>query len=450
MNKETEWFNLTLDIISKADPETAEQIKKELEAQRSRAKCIASENYDSLSVLAAASSLTIGKYSEGTIGHRYYSSCEQVDAIEQLAADRAKELFNAEYAYVQPNSGTDANTIAYSALINYLETEKNWPKDTKPRLLSLDVKAGGHLTHSNPINIVSRLFEVHTYGVEDDGWLDYDNIRRKALEVKPQILLAGYSAYPRKINFSKFKEIADETGALLMCDMAHFAGLVAGKAFTGAYNPIPYCDLVTSTTQKTLRSGRGGIILAKSYLSSYIDKGCPLAHGGSLNNMIAAKAVGFAEALKPEFKKYAQQTILNCKALADSLLENGINLQTGGTDNHLLLINLTNLGITGRQAESALLECNIVTNRNAIPNDPNGAWYTSGIRMGSAALTSRGFKEADMKELGEVTAAVLKNIGPVEGSKAKYTLDPEVKTKAIERIARLLATHPLYPEIETT
>lgn len=435
-----------MDMISKSDPLVAEQIRKELEEQRKRAKCIASENYDSIPVLAAASSLTMSKYSEGTIGHRYYAGCEQVDAIEKLAADRAKELFGAEYAYVQPSSGSDANMIAYSAIVHYCEQDPYFKKN-KPRLLSLDVNSGGHLTHSNPLNAVNRFFEVHTYTVNEEGWLDYDEIEKIALEVLPHVILVGYSAYPRKIDFERFQKITKKCSMILMCDMAHFSGLVAGKQFTGIYNPIPYCDIVTSTTQKTLRSGRGGIILAKECWAGWIDKACPMAHGGPLNNMVAAKAVGFAEALKPEFQEYAKQIIDNCKALADSLMENGIKLQTDGTDNHLLLINLINLGITGRQAESALLECNIVTNRNSIPNDPNGYWYTSGIRMGSAALTTRKFSTDDMKILGNLTAKVLKNIKPVENSKARYTLDIRVKNEVIEGIEELMSKHPLYPEI---
>ena len=299
MSKETEVFNGILDIISQSSPEVAEQIKQELYAQRSRLKLIASENYNSLPVLAAASALTMDKYSEGNVGKRYYSGCEQVDKIEQLAVDYAKQLFGAEYAYVQPSSGSDANLIAYYAIVKWLRDFKPdcYDRDNKPILLSMDVSAGGHLTHSNPQNIVNELFDVRTYGVNDEGFVDYDALREKVLEEEPEVILAGYSAYPRKLDFSKFREMADEVGAILMCDMAHFAGLVAGKVFTGVYDPIPYCDVVTSTTQKTLRSGRGGLILSKNYLADYISRGCPIAMGGPLNNMVAAKAVGFAEAL---------------------------------------------------------------------------------------------------------------------------------------------------------
>lgn len=459
MSIERDTFNGMLEIISKSCPEVANEIKNELDAQRSRLKLIASENYNSLPVMMAASALTMDKYSEGFLeeqpdgsykAKRYYAGCERVDKIEELAIKYAKELFGAEYAYVQPHSGSDANLIAYYAIVKWLREFKSdcYDKESKPILLSLDVNAGGHLTHSNPMNIVNELFEVHTYGVNDEGLIDYDMLKRQVLDEEPEVILAGYSAYPRKLDFSKFREMADEVGAILMCDMAHFSGLVAGKVFTGIYNPIPYCDIVTSTTQKTLRSGRGGLILAKKSFGPYINKGMPMVQGGPLNNMVAAKAVGFAEALKPEFREYAQQVVRNCQTLGECLISAGINLQTGGTDNHLLIINLTNLGLTGRQAESALLECGIVTNRNSIPNDPNGAWYTSGLRVGTAALTTRGMKEDEMITIAALISYVLHHTKPVEGSSAKYELDPEIKENVIGRVKILLEDFPLYPEIE--
>lgn len=446
----TNLFNDILTEISKSSPEVAEQIKQELVAQRNRLKLIASENYNSLPVLAAGAVLTMDKYSEGNVGKRYYSGCEQVDKIEQLAIDYAKQLFGAEYAYVQPHSGSDANLTAYYAIIDYLREimPDKYSRDERPVLLSMDVSAGGHLTHSNPMNIVNELFDVVTYTVNDDGWIDYDALRKLVIEIEPEVLLAGYSAYPRKLDFSKFREIANEVGAILMCDMAHFAGLVAGKVFTGVYDPVPYCDIVTSTTQKTLRAGRGGIILSKSYLADQISRGCPRCSGGPLNNMIASKAVGFAEALKPEFREYANQVVKNCQILADELKKAGIKLQTDGTDNHLIIINLTDLGINGRMAENALLECNIVTNRNSIPNDPNGAWYTSGLRIGTAALTTRGLKEEDMREIANCIDLVLHGIKPVEGSKIKYTLNSNLKEFVLSRVNKLLEKYPLYPEIE--
>ena len=451
MSKEAEVFNGILDIISESSPEVAEQIKEELIAQRSRLKLIASENYNSLPVLMAASALTMDKYSEGNVGKRYYSGCEQVDKIEQLAVDYAKQLFGAEYAYVQPSSGSDANLIAYYAIVKWLRDFKPdcYDRDNRPILLSMDVSAGGHLTHSNPQNIVNELFDVRTYGVNDEGFIDYDALKQKAIEEEPEVILAGYSAYPRKLDFSKFREIADEVGAILMCDMAHFAGLVAGKVFTGVYDPVPYCDVITSTTQKTLRSGRGGLVLSKNYLADYISRGCPIAMGGPLNNMVAAKAVGFAEALKPEFKEYAQQVVKNCQTLADALKVCGVKLLTDGTDNHMLIIDLTPYGLTGRQAEQALLDCGIVVNRNSIPNDPNGYWYTSGLRVGTAALTSRGMKEDEMVSIASWIALILSHTKPEGDSKAKYVFTlPETKQFILERIGELLGKFPLYPELE--
>lgn len=459
MSKESEVFNGMLDIISQSSPEVAEQIKAELEAQRSRLKLIASENYNSLPVLMAASALTMDKYSEGFLeeqpdgsykAKRYYAGCERVDKIEELAIKYAKELFGAEYAYVQPHSGSDANLIAYYAIVKWLREFKPdcYDKENKPVLLSLDVNAGGHLTHSNPMNIVNELFEVHTYGVNNEGFIDYDALRQQVLDEEPEVLLAGYSAYPRKLDFSKFREIADEVGAILMCDMAHFSGLVAGKVFTGVYDPVPYCDIVTSTTQKTLRAGRGGLILAKKEFATYINRGMPMVQGGPLNNMLAAKAVGFAEALKPEFREYAQQVVKNCQTLADALKVCGVKLLTDGTDNHMLIIDLTPYGLTGRQAEQALLDCGIVVNRNSIPNDPNGYWYTSGLRLGTAALTSRGMKENEMIAIGAVIALILSNIKAVDGSKAKFELDGKVMDYARNIVKKLLDRYPLYPELK--
>lgn len=450
MNDKMIMFNLMLNTIAESSPEVAEQIKKELASQRSSLKLIASENYNSLPVLMAGASLTMDKYSEGNVGKRYYAGCEQVDEIEKLAVDYAKQLFGAEYAYVQPSSGSDANLIAYYAIVKWLRDFKPdcYNRDARPVLLSMDVSAGGHLTHSNPQNIVNELFDVRTYGVNDEGFIDYDVLKQRVLDEEPEVILAGYSAYPRKLDFSKFREMADKVGAILMCDMAHFAGLVAGKVFTGVYDPVPYCDIVTSTTQKTLRAGRGGLILSKNWIADYISRGCPIAMGGPLNNMVAAKAVGFAEALKPEFKEYAQQVVKNCQALANSLKFCGIKLLTDGTDNHLMIVDLTPLGITGRQAEQALLDCNIVVNRNSIPNDPNGYWYTSGLRIGTAALTSRGMKENEMITIGSTIALILSSIKTVEGSKAKFELDEKVIKHAKNVIDELLDKFPLYPELE--
>lgn len=460
MNTETEFFRSALQLIKSRCPEVGEQIEEELYAQRRTLKLIASENYNSIPVLAAASALTMDKYSEGYLEEqpdgsfvpkRYYAGCERTDKIEELAVKYAKELFGAEFAYVQPHSGSDANLIAYYAIVKWLRKFKPdcYDKDNRPILLSMDINAGGHLTHSNPANIVNELFEVHTYGVNDEGFIDYDVLKQQVLDEEPEVILAGYSAYPRKLDFSKFREIANEVGAILMCDMAHFSGLVAGKVFTGVYDPVPYCDIVTSTTQKTLRAGRGGLILAKNEFAPYISKGMPMVQGGPLNNMIAAKAVGFSEALKPDFQYYADQVVRNCKELADALVYYGVKLLTGGTDNHLLIIDLTPYKITGRQAEQALLECGIVVNRNSIPNDPNGYWYTSGLRLGTAALTSRGMRGEEMREIAKLIASVLSDIKPVEGSKSQYEFKEPNTPKGIQiGVAKLLDEFPLYPELE--
>lgn len=463
MNDKTIMFNLMLNTIAESSPEVAEQIKKELFSQRNSLKLIASENYNSLPVLMAGASLTMDKYSEGFLeeqsdgsykAKRYYAGCERVDKIEELAIKYAKELFGAEYAYVQPHSGSDANLIAYYAIVKWLREFKPdcYDKESKPVLLSMSVDAGGHLTHSNPMNIVNELFEVHTYGVNNEGFIDYDALRQQVLNEEPEVILAGYSAYPRKLDFSKFKEMADEVGAILMCDMAHFSGLVAGKVFTGVYDPVPYCDIVTSTTQKTLRSGRGGLILAKKEFASYINKGMPMVQGGPLNNMVAAKAVGFAEALKPEFREYAQQVVKNCQAMADTFSRfYGLKMLTGGTDNHMIILDLTDFGITGRQAEQALLEFGIVTNRNSIPNDPNGVWSCTGLRIGPAALTSRGMKEEEMGLIADIIGNILRGVKPVGDSKSKYTFDESTELNRYcyqTSIKELLDKFPLYPELE--
>ena len=453
MSKETRWFKSTIKMIAKSNPEVAEQILDELEAQRSKIKLIASENYNSLPVLAAASSLTMDKYSEGCLeqqpdgtykSKRYYAGCERTDKIEELAANYAKKLFGAKYAFVQPSSGSDANLIAYCAMKKFLNL------DRKPRLLSMSIDCGGHLTHSNPLNVVNELFDVYTYGVNDEGWIDYEEIRKKAEEIKPDIILAGYSAYPRKIDFEEFREIARSVKALLMCDMAHFAGLVAGKVFTDKYNPIPYCDIITSTTQKTLRSGRGGLILTNnSELIGYINKACPMAHGGPLNNMIASKAVGFGEALKSEFSEYANQTVFNAQAMADTFKQLGAKVLTDGTDNHMLILDTyTSYGLTGRQAEQVLEDCRIIVNRQAIPNDKNGAWYTSGIRIGTPAITTLGMKAEQASYIAELIDYVLRHT--TGDGKAKYKISLDDMDKILEKVEMLFLGKKfrLYPSVK--
>ena len=310
------------------------------------------------------------------------------------------------------------------------------------------------MTHGDRTNISSQIFDCHFYGVDPDtGVIDYDEVRKKANEVKPLILLAGFSAYPRNLNFRKFREIADECGAVLMVDFSHPMGLLAGKVLEGDYNPVPFADIVTSTSHKTMRGPRSAFILSKSWLRPYLEKGCPLVQGGELPNMVAAKAICFKEAMTPEFKEYAHQTVRNAQVLADTLMADGIKVVTGGTDNHIVLVDVSPLGITGRQAEQMLEECGIVVNRNSLPNDPNGAWYTSGIRLGTPALTTVGMKEEDMVAIGHLISRVLHNIKPVElsnkrMSKAKASIAQEIKEDALELTGKLLSEHVPYEGIE--
>jgi glycine hydroxymethyltransferase len=409
-------------------------------------------------------------------GRRFYAGNENVDAIESLAAEEARRLFGAEYANVQPHCGADANVLAYWAILTtriegpalekYGETNlyklgsAQWAELKaelgSQRLLGLDYYSGGHLTHGYRYNLSARMFDVYGYSVsKETGLLDYDEIEKQALDVKPLILLAGYSAYPRKINFRRMREIADKAGAVFMVDMAHFAGLVAGKVFTGDYDPIPHAHVVTSTTHKTLRGPRAGLILSTAEFAEALDKGCPLTMGGPLPHVIAAKAAAFREAGTREFQDYARRIVENCQALASSCIKNGLEVLTGGTDNHLLLLNVRPLGITGRQAESALHECHITLNRNSLPFDPNGPWYTSGLRVGTAAVTTLGMGRAEMEELGAVIALVLKATGqapdakdPAKKSKARYIIDEAVKAEALDRVKKLLDRFPVYPELD--
>lgn len=464
-----------------AAPEIAASIVKELANQRKRIKLIASENYCSLPVQLTMGNLLTDKYAEGMPHHRFYAGNENVDAIEALAAEEARKVFGAEYANVQPHCGADANMLAFWAILStrveapalakYGETNLYKLSDAQwnelradlgnQRLLGLDYYSGGHLTHGYRHNVSGRMFDVYGYTVsKETGLLDYDVIEKQALEVKPLILLAGYSAYPRKIDFKRMREIADKAGAVLMVDMAHFAGLVAGKVFTGVYDPVPYAHVVTSTTHKTLRGPRAGLILSTNEFAEALDKGCPLTMGGPLPHVIAAKAVAFKEAGQPEFQQYAQRIVENAQALAAACVKGGLEVLTGGTDNHLLLVNVRTLhsgenAINGRQAESALHECNITLNRNSLPFDPNGPWYTSGLRIGTAATTTLGMGKADMEELGAVISLVLKNTSPaVDGkdpskkSKAKYVIAEKAKTEAIERVKKLLDRYPVYPELD--
>ncbi|MDR2371468.1 MAG: glycine hydroxymethyltransferase [Treponema sp.] len=461
---------------SKAAPEITASIVKELENQRRRVKLIASENYCSLAVQLAMGNLLTDKYAEGMPAHRFYAGNENVDAVESLAAEEARNLFGAEYANVQPHCGADANMLAYWAIIStrieapalekygetnlYKLTDVQW-KDLRnamgnQRLLGLDYYSGGHLTHGYRHNMSGRMFDISGYTVsKETGFLDYDEIERQALEVKPFILLAGYSAYPRKINFKRMREIADKAGAVFMVDMAHFAGLVAGKVFTGEYDPVPWAHVVTSTTHKTLRGPRAGLVLSTKEFAEALDKGCPLTMGGPLPHVIAAKAVAFREAARPEFRGYAECIVENSRTLAAACAAGGLDVLTGGTDNHLFLVNVRRLGITGRQAESSLHECHITLNRNSLPFDPNGPWYTSGLRIGTAAATTLGMGKAEMEELGKVIALVLKGTSqaqdpkdPAKKSRAKYIIDEKVKAEALSRVKKLLDRFPVYPELD--
>ncbi len=464
-------YRAVLSIVETVEPRIAGAIRSELTDQRSSLKLIASENYASPAVLLTMGSWLSDKYAEGTIGHRFYAGCQNIDTVEAVAAEHARELFGAEYAYAQPHSGIDANLVAYWAILaNRIElpeldaqgvksvndlSEEQWEalrgKFGNQRALGMSLDAGGHLTHGFRPNISGKMFHQRSYGTDPETQLlDYDAVRAAAREFKPLILIAGYSAYPRRINFATMREIADEVGATLMVDMAHFAGLVAGKVFTGDEDPVPHAHLVTTTTHKSLRGPRGGLVLATREYADSVDRGCPLVLGGPLGHVMAAKAVALAEARTQEFRAYAQAVADNAKTLADSLLRRGAKLVTGGTDNHLVLIDVTSFGLTGRQAESALLDAGIVTNRNAVPSDPNGAWYTSGVRIGTPALTTRGFGADEFDKVAELIVNVLKNSTPVIASsgqpgKAKYVLAEGVAESTKAASAELLDANPLYP-----
>jgi glycine hydroxymethyltransferase len=466
-------FRAALQVMESVEPRIAAATRKELADQRDSLKLIASENYASPAVLLTMGNWLSDKYAEGTIGHRFYAGCQNVDTVESVAAEHARELFGSPYAYVQPHSGIDANLVAYWAIlatrveapalaelgakhVNDL-SEADWEKLRatlgNQRLLGMSLDAGGHLTHGFRPNISGKMFYQRSYGTDPaTGLLDYDAVAAAAREFSPLILVAGYSAYPRRVNFAKMREIADEVGATLMVDMAHFAGLVAGKVFIGDEDPVPHAHVTTTTTHKSLRGPRGGLVLATEEFSDAVDKGCPMVLGGPLSHIMAAKAIALAEARQPAFGAYAQQVADNAKALADGFLRRGARLVTGGTDNHIVLLDVTSFGLTGRQAESALLDSGVVTNRNAIPFDPNGAWYTSGIRFGTPALTTRGFGAADFDRVAELVVDVLKNTQPAQGaagpSKAKYVLGDGTAERVHAAAAELLAANPLYPGLE--
>lgn len=393
----------TFDEIKQADPEIAQAITDEMERQNSHIELIASENWVSRAVMATMGSPLTNKYAEGYPGKRYYGGCQCVDAVEDLARDRAKKLFGCDYANVQPHSGAQANLAVFFAMLK--------PGD---KILGMNLDHGGHLTHGSPVNMSGSYFETSFYGVNDEGVIDYDAVRETALKERPKLIIAGASAYARTIDFKRFREIADEVGAYLMVDMAHIAGLVAAGLHP---SPIPYADVVTTTTHKTLRGPRGGMILCNSEAAEKFnfDKAIfPGTQGGPLEHVIAGKAVCFKEALEPEFKEYQQQIIKNAQALCKGLMARGVKIVSGGTDNHLMLVDLSQEEVTGKELEKRLDEAHITCNKNTIPNDPRSPFVTSGVRLGTPAVTTRGMKEEDMETIAEAIAMVIKEEGAVE------------------------------------
>ncbi len=396
-------------------------IQKELERQQNHLEMIASENFTSPDVMEAQGSILTNKYAEGLPGKRYYGGCEWVDQIEDLARERVKKLFNAEWANVQPHSGAQANAAVFLALLK--------PGDT---VLSLDLSHGGHLSHGSKVNMSGKWFNVRHYEVDETGRLDYDRILELAKECKPQLIICGFSAYTRTIDFGKFRYIADEVGSYLLADIAHIAGLVASGVHP---SPIPYVDVVTTTTHKTLRGPRGGLIMSNDVeMGKRLDKAVfPGTQGGPLEHVIAAKAVAFGEALKPEFREYCLKVVANAKSLGSRLIENGINIVSGGTDNHIVLLDLRSLGITGKFADQLVSEINITANKNTVPFDPESPFVTSGLRLGTAALTTRGFDEKDFVEVADIIASRLNN----------YEKDGN-KEECLRRVFKLCEGNPLY------
>jgi glycine hydroxymethyltransferase len=392
-------YMFSFDEIQTFDPELAQAMQKEFGRQEDHIELIASENFVSKAVMAAMGSPLTNKYAEGYPGKRYYGGCEFVDMAEDLAIERAKKLFGCTYANVQPHSGAQANMAVYFALVKTGET-----------VMGMNLAHGGHLTHGSPVNMSGSYYNIVPYGVNDEGYIDYDELRKIALECKPKMIIAGASAYPRKIDFKRFREIADEVGAFLMVDMAHIAGLVAAGLHE---SPIPYAHVTTTTTHKTLRGPRGGMILSSEEFATEhkLNKSIfPGIQGGPLMHVIAAKAVCFKEALDPSFKEYAKNVVDNSKALADGLMKRGFNLVSNGTDNHLMLVDLQNMGVTGKETEKLLDAANITCNKNAIPNDPASPFITSGIRLGTAAVTTRGMKVEDMDQIAEAIALLIKDV----------------------------------------
>ncbi len=411
---------MNIENIQKVDPLVAEQIELELKRQQETIELIASENCTSLAVMEACGSVLTNKYAEGKPHKRYYNGCEHIDVIEEIAQKRACELFHMDHANVQPHSGAQANMAVFMATMK--------PGD---KVLSMDLSNGGHLSHGSPVNFSGLYYDVKSYGINENGEIDYDNVRQMALEHKPKLIICGASNYSKVIDFKKFKEIADEVGALLLADIAHIAGLVAAGEHP---SPAPYCDFVTTTTHKSLRGPRGGIIMCKEEFAAAIDKAVfPGLQGGPLEHIIAGKAVALLEASKPEFKEYAKQIVKNAKALAQGLMDEGLDIVGGMTENHLMTLDLRRTGKTGKDMANVLEKVGITANKNTVPNDPQSPFVTSGIRLGTPAVTTRGFKEEDMIEVAKIIASAI------------YASDNETALNNLrERALKLCKKHPLY------
>lgn len=464
-----------LDHISTVSPEVANSIIQELKDQRSNLKLIASENFSSLAVQLAMGNLLTDKYAEGYAKHRFYAGCDNVDSVEEMAQNELLKLFGAECAYVQPHSGADANLVAFwSILVHRIQNkeveqlgkksvDELSPQDyerirqlmVNQKIMGMSLNSGGHLTHGYRHNVSSKMMQSIPYDVDPKTeMLDYAALAKQVQKEKPLILLAGFSAYPRRINFAKMREIADSVGAVLMADIAHFSGLVAGKVFTGEFDPVPYAHLVTSTTHKTLRGPRGGFVLCKKEFEEVVNKGCPLVLGGPLPHVMAAKAIAFKEASTQQFRDYSKNVVNNASTLAARLQEKGGRVTTGGTENHLMVLDISKFGITGRQAETALRNAGLTANRNAIPFDVNGPWYTSGIRLGTPATTTLGMGKEEMHLIADIIIDILSNSRAAivektgQPSKANVITDEKTIQKARGRVSELLGRFPLYPEIK--
>ena len=415
---------MELNVIRNTDPEIAKLVEEELSRQQNTIELIASENFTSEAVMAAAGTVLTNKYAEGKPYKRFYNGCEIVDKIESLAQERVKKLFGVQHANVQPHSGAQANMAVFLYILK--------PGD---KILGMDLSNGGHLSHGSPVNFSGMYFDVVSYGVNENGYIDYDDVEKIAIENKPKLIIAGASNYPRIIDFKRFRQIADKVGAFLLADIAHIAALVA----TGLHpSPVGYAHFITTTTHKTLRGPRGGVIMCDDEHALGIDKAVfPGTQGGPLEHIIAAKAVAFGEALKPEFKEYAQQVINNAKTLAQTLIDNGLDVVSGGTDNHLLTLDLRKVGKTGKDVANLLEEVHITANKNTVPNDPQSPFVTSGVRLGTAAVTTRGFTEEDMKIVGEIISNVV-----------KYSDDETIFEKSKRMALALCEKYPLYSKGE--